>query len=46
VYISDVRKAGEELGWTPLVPPGRGVRLLRDWMAAHRGIIERVYRSH
>jgi CDP-paratose 2-epimerase len=45
VYISDVRKAGEELGWTPRVPPVRGVRLLRDWMAAHREPVERVYRG-
>jgi CDP-paratose 2-epimerase len=45
VYISDVRRAGEELGWAPRVPPERGVRLLRDWMAAHRGVIEQVYRS-
>jgi CDP-paratose 2-epimerase len=45
VYISDIRKAAEELGWSPQVPPERGVRMLRDWMAAHREVIERVYRS-
>jgi len=45
VYISDIRRAGEELGWAPRVPPEQGVRLLREWMAAHRELIERVYRS-
>jgi CDP-paratose 2-epimerase len=43
VYISDIRKAGLELDWAPRVPPERGVRMLRDWMAGHRELIERVY---
>ncbi len=45
VFISDIRRAGEELGWAPRVPPEQGVRMLRDWMAAHRELIERVYRA-
>jgi len=45
VYISDIRKAGLEFDWTPRVPPEEGVRMLRDWMAAHRELIERVYRA-
>ena len=43
VYISDIRKAERELGWEPQVAPGPGVRLLRDWMAANRAVIDAVY---
>lgn len=43
VYVSDIRKAGRELGWTPQVAPGPGVRMLRDWMAANRSVIDAVY---
>jgi CDP-paratose 2-epimerase len=45
VYVSDVRKAQKELGWSPRVRPQEGVRQMRDWMAAHRELIERVYRG-
>jgi CDP-paratose 2-epimerase len=45
VFISDIRKAGRELDWAPRVAPEQGIRLLRDWMAAHREAIERVYRA-
>jgi CDP-paratose 2-epimerase len=45
VYISDIRKAGKELAWAPCVQPEHGVRQMRDWMAAHRAEIERVYRG-
>jgi CDP-paratose 2-epimerase len=43
VFISDIRKAERELEWVPRVRPEEGVRLLRDWMAANRDTIERVY---
>ena len=43
VYVSDIRKARQELGWAPRVAPGPGVRLLRDWMAANRAVIREVY---
>jgi CDP-paratose 2-epimerase len=43
VYISDIRKARQELGWAPRVAPQPGVKLLRDWMAANRSVIEAVY---
>lgn len=35
VYISDVRKAGEELGWQPRVSIEVGVRKLFNWIENH-----------
>lgn len=32
VYISDIRKAGRELGWTPKVGVEEGVRRLFEWV--------------
>lgn len=45
VYVSDIRKSRLELGWQPLVPPARGVRLMRDWMAANLDHILPIYSS-
>jgi CDP-paratose 2-epimerase len=36
VYVSDIRRAHERLGWAPKTPPERGVRELAAWVAAHR----------
>ena len=32
VYISDLKKAKEELGWKPKVSPREGVKLLVEWV--------------
>ena len=40
VYISDIRKAGEELSWKPKIDPETGVRSLLEWVAANRSLIE------
>ena len=32
VYVSDIRKAGRELGWEPKVDVGEGVRRLFEWV--------------
>jgi nucleoside-diphosphate-sugar epimerase len=32
VYISDIRRAKEKLGWAPTVAPAEGVRNLLDWL--------------
>ena len=45
VYISDIRRAQQELGWTPKMPPEQGIARMRDWMAANRETILRVYRQ-
>ncbi len=39
VYVSDVRKAGEVLGWRPATPWREGVRLMYEWL---RGLAGRV----
>ncbi|NMC80836.1 MAG: NAD-dependent epimerase/dehydratase family protein [Chloroflexi bacterium] len=36
VYISDIRKAGQELGWQPRVGVEEGVRRLYEWVQANR----------
>ena len=40
VYISDIRRSAEELGWTPQVPWREGVDLLSDWVRENRTIFE------
>jgi CDP-paratose 2-epimerase len=34
VYISDIRKAQETLGWTPKVGPEEGVKRVHDWVGS------------
>ncbi len=43
VYVSDVRRAQRELGWSPRVAPEQGVAHMRAWMAANLEMIARVY---
>ncbi len=45
VYISDIRRAEKELGWTPKIGPADGVKMMRDWMVANKSSIERVYKA-
>lgn len=35
VYISDIRKAENDLGWKPSVSVRQGVKLLNDWVAGN-----------
>src|SRR6266849_5790285 len=35
VYVSDIRRAGEELGWTPRVPWRCGLDRLFDWVSSN-----------
>ncbi len=38
VYISDIRKAKKELGWTPKIAVEQGAKELVDWVQANRSL--------
>ena len=40
VYISDISKAKEKLGWTPKVSPKDGVKKLVDWVLENRRLFD------
>jgi len=40
IYISDIRKAGRELGWRPTVSVEEGIQRLYDWVVANRKLFE------
>lgn len=42
VFIADIAKAQQELGWSPSVTPVEGVRKLWDWTQGSREMLQRV----
>jgi CDP-paratose 2-epimerase len=38
VYVSDIRRARDELGWQPRIGPDEGVRDLIAWVREHREV--------
>jgi CDP-paratose 2-epimerase len=32
IYVSDIAKAGRQLGWNPVIAPEVGIRLLHEWV--------------
>lgn len=38
IYVSDIRKAQTELGWTPAVGVEEGIRRLYEWVIANRDL--------
>ncbi len=38
IFVSDIRKAGRELGWTPKVGVQEGIVRLFDWVQANQSI--------
>lgn len=38
VFVADIRKAGELLGWQPAVAPAAGIHDLYQWVAANPGL--------
>ncbi len=43
VYISDIRKAEQLLGWRPKVSPQEGVHRLIEWMRKEKALIFDIY---
>ena len=43
VYVSDIRKAKDDLGWEPLVGVGVGLSDLRQWVSANSELFESSY---
>jgi CDP-paratose 2-epimerase len=40
VYVSDIRKAKEELGWAPKICVPQGLDLLYDWVASNKELFQ------
>jgi CDP-paratose 2-epimerase len=40
VFIADIRKAGQELGWRPRVSIEEGLRRLHEWIRENRGLFQ------
>jgi CDP-paratose 2-epimerase len=38
IFVADIRKAEQELGWRPRVGKEEGVRRLYEWVEAHRAL--------
>jgi CDP-paratose 2-epimerase len=38
IYVSDIRKAKEVLGWSPKIDPQSGVKKLFEWVIANRSL--------
>jgi CDP-paratose 2-epimerase len=45
VYISDVRRAQSEIGWSPTTSPEVGIGKMRDWMLENKELIRGIYQS-
>lgn len=43
VYVSDIQKAEEELGWTPKVAWAEGARRLAGWVRENRPMLEAMF---
>jgi CDP-paratose 2-epimerase len=42
VYVSDIRKASSELGWSPAVTPPQGIDRIFDWVSAHADLFRHL----
>jgi CDP-paratose 2-epimerase len=38
VFIADIRRAAEQIGWQPHINPAQGIRQLYDWVAANQNL--------
>jgi CDP-paratose 2-epimerase len=42
VYVSDIRKAGQELGWQPRISVREGIALLASWIEEHQELFQHI----
>jgi CDP-paratose 2-epimerase len=42
IYISDIRRAADELAWKPCTSVDEGLRLVFDWVIRHQDLFEHV----
>lgn len=40
IYVSDIRKAGRELGWRPAVAPSEGLAQMWEWIVRNKHLFE------
>jgi len=42
IFVADIQRAEERLGWSPKVSPREGVELLYHWVAENKGMFENL----
>jgi CDP-paratose 2-epimerase len=42
IYISDIARAKNELGWQPEISPPEGVKNLYNWISENKGLIKKA----
>ena len=45
VYVSNIGKAKEKLGWIPIIRPEKGVKMLVNWVQSNRFLFDRRVKS-
>jgi CDP-paratose 2-epimerase len=40
VFVADIRKIGQKLGWQPTISPQQGIRDLYDWVASNPALFQ------
>jgi CDP-paratose 2-epimerase len=41
IYVSDIRRAKQELGWQPKIGVKEGIQRLYEWVVANRALFEK-----
>lgn len=46
IYVSDIRRAQADLGWTPRVSFNSGLRALYDWISRNKDLFSKRFATH